>query len=89
MALGARAGQVAKAIVGHGMKLAVMGLLIGLAGSVASAQVIKSVLFEVAPTDPVALASASIVLALVAMLACWIPAWIASRVDPLIALRTE
>lgn len=87
MALGAEAGDVVKGIVGDGMKLVVTGVLIGLAGAVALAQVIKSLLFEITVTDPVALSAATIVLVFIALLACWIPARVAAQLDPVIALR--
>jgi putative ABC transport system permease protein len=87
MALGAEAADVVKAIVGHGMKLVITGVLIGLVGAVALAQVIKGVLFETTVNDPVTLASATVILVLVALLACWIPARIAAEVDPVVALR--
>jgi putative ABC transport system permease protein len=87
MALGAEAADVVKAIVGHGMKLVVGGMLIGLAGAVALAQLIKRLLFEVTATDPLTLTAATFVLALIALLACWIPARVAAQVDPAVALR--
>ena len=89
MALGAQKRQVLKLVVGKGMALAVIGIAIGLVASLALTRVIRSLLFEVTPTDWLTFATASIVLLSVALLACYIPARRATKVDPLIALRYE
>jgi len=87
MALGAQKRQVLKLVVGKGMALAVTGIALGLVASLALTRLMRSLLFEVTPTDWVTLAVASIVLLTVALLACYIPALRATKVDPLIALR--
>ena len=89
MALGAQKRQVLKLVVGKGMALAVSGISIGLVASLALTRLMRSLLFEVAPTDWLTSAIASIVLLSVALLACYIPARRATKVDPLVALRYE
>jgi len=89
MALGAQKRDVLKLVVGKGMVLAVMGAAIGLAASLALTRLIRSLLFEVAPTDWLTFVIASMVLLGVALLACYIPARRATKVDPLVALRYE
>jgi putative ABC transport system permease protein len=89
MALGAQTLDVLKLIVRNGMILALLGVGIGLAGAIAMTRVMASLLFEVAPTDAMTLASVSLGLLAVAFLACYVPARRASKVDPLVALRYE
>lgn len=89
MALGARAGQIVAAVLGEGALLAVGGIVLGLIAAVAMSRVLGSLLFGVSPTDPPTLAAVAVGLAAVTLLACWIPARRASRVDPVVALRTE
>ena len=89
LALGAVTGQVLGRVVRQGFVLAAVGLAIGAAGSLAVTRLLGSVLFEVKPGDPVTLIGVSLLLMLVAMAACYIPARRASRVDPLVALRHE
>jgi putative ABC transport system permease protein len=89
MALGAQTLDVLKLIVRNGMILALLGIGIGLAGALAMTRVMASLLFEVAPTDAMTLASVSLGLLAVAFLACYVPARRASKVDPLVALRCE
>jgi predicted permease len=89
MALGAQAEQVRKMVVGQGMALAVVGLVIGLGAALGLAQVISSFLFGVKARDPLAFTAVPILLALVALVAVWLPARRASKVDPIIALRVE
>jgi putative ABC transport system permease protein len=88
MAIGARPGDVLKMIVGGGMKLALAGVVIGLAAALAAANVVASMLFEVTPFDPVSYAATAAVILAVAALACYVPARRAMRVDPIVALRT-
>ena len=76
-------------IVRQGMKLTVMGLAIGLASSVALVYFVSSLLVGVSLTNWTAFAGVSLLLALVAFVACWIPARRATKVDPMIALRYE
>jgi len=87
VALGATPGQVQGHIVAQGMKLAGVGIAVGLAGVVTLSPVLRSVLLGVASTDPVILASVAVVLAAVAAVACWVPALRAARTDPAAALR--
>jgi len=89
MALGATRGAVLTLVTRQGMSLLAAGLAAGLALSLALMWVLSSLLFAVRPYDPASLAAAVAVLALVALLACSIPAWRATRVDPLEALRYE
>lgn len=89
MALGATRGAVLRLVIRQGMSLLAAGLAAGLVLSLALMWVLSSLLFAVRPYDPAALAAAVAVLALVALLACGIPAWRATRVDPLEALRHE
>jgi putative ABC transport system permease protein len=89
MALGAQPSNVLKLILGQGMTLAVLGIVIGLAASFALTRVLTTLLYSVSPTDPLTFVFVSILLALVALLASYIPARRATRVDPTIALRYE
>ena len=89
VALGAPAGQVLGRVVRQGVVLAVIGLAIGAAGSLAVTRLLGTMLFEVKPGDPVTLIGVSLLLMLVALAACYIPARRASRVEPLVALRHE
>jgi putative ABC transport system permease protein len=89
MALGAQTVDVLRLVVRNGMTLAVLGVAIGLAGALALTRVMASLLFEVAPTDATTLASVSVALLVIALLACYIPARRATKVDPLVALRCE
>jgi putative ABC transport system permease protein len=89
MALGARAADVLQLIVRQGMGLVLVGLAVGAAGALALTRVMRSLLFDVKPWDPLTLASVSVLLAAVAFAASYIPARRATRVDPMIALRYE
>jgi predicted permease len=89
MALGATAPRVMQMVMREAMLVVVIGVLIGLAAAVATARLIASMLFELAPNDPVTIAGASLLMILVASLAGYLPARRASRVDPMIALRYE
>jgi putative ABC transport system permease protein len=89
MALGAQSSHVLKLILKHGMILAFAGIAIGLAGAFAVTRLLTSLLFEVKATDVKTFAAGSGVLLLVALLACYIPARRATKVDPLVALRYE
>jgi putative ABC transport system permease protein len=89
MALGARASDAVWLIVRGGMALALVGVAIGVAASYGLTRLMKTLLFEVSATDPLIFAGIPLLLALVALLACLIPARRASKVDPMIALRYE
>ncbi len=89
MALGAQAGDVLKLVLRNGMVLALVGVLIGLGGAFALTRVMTSLLFGITPTDAVTFGTVSVLLMLVALLACYIPARRATKVDPLMALRYE
>lgn len=89
MALGAHPRDVMKLILGQGAKLAVAGLLTGMAGAFFLTRLLTSLLFGVQATDPVIFAGVAISLLFVALVACYIPARRAMRVDPFVALRYE
>ena len=89
MALGARRTDVLQLVIRMGARLVVLGLAIGLLVSLALSRVIASQLWGVSPYDPVTLASVAAVLLLTGLVACWVPARRATRVDPLVALRYE
>jgi putative ABC transport system permease protein len=89
LALGAQSRDVLLMIVKQGSLLVVIGLGIGLAGAYAATRLIESLLFGVTTKDPFTFAAVAVLLALVALLACYIPAWRATKVDPLRALRYE
>jgi putative ABC transport system permease protein len=89
MALGAQTRDVLQLIVGQGLKLVGLGLAIGLLGAFALTRLMASLLFGVSAKDPLTFAAVAVVLALVALLACYLPARRASKVDPLVALRYQ
>lgn len=89
MALGARAADVLRMVVGQGMTLAVIGIVIGLFGAFWLTRFMATLLYEVSPTDSVTFLLIPLVVALVVLCACLIPARRATKVDPLVALRDE
>jgi putative ABC transport system permease protein len=88
-ALGAQPADVMKLILRQGILLLAIGLGIGSAASLAMSRIISSMLYDVSATDPATLAGVALLLSLVAMLACYIPARRATKVDPMGALRCE
>jgi ABC-type antimicrobial peptide transport system permease subunit len=89
MALGADQGNVLGQVLKQGLVLTSVGLVVGLAGAFAMNRLIASLLFGVQPTDPTTLVAVVATITLVAALACWLPAWRASRVDPIVVLRDD
>jgi putative ABC transport system permease protein len=89
MAMGAQTGRVLRLVVGQGMRLAAAGLILGLIVAFAAMRVMSSLLFGVSAHDPIVFIGVTLVLALAAVLACYIPARRATKVDPIIALRYE
>jgi predicted permease len=89
MALGAAPRGILRLVLGEGILLAVIGLLIGLGGAYMVGQVMKSLLYQVNATDPATIGSVTAVLLVCALLACYIPARRATRVDPMVALRDQ
>jgi putative ABC transport system permease protein len=89
MALGAQSGDVVKLVIGQGMKLALIGVTIGLIASLALTSTMKTLLFGISATDPVTLAAIALLLTFVALLACFVPARRATTIDPLTTLRQE
>ena len=89
MALGARAADVLAGVAGEGLRLAALGAAVGVLLSLAAARLLRSLLFGVGAYDPQAFLAAPLLLGLVAVFACGIPAWRAIRVDPVVALRHD
>ncbi len=89
MALGARSDQVRRMVVRQGLTLAAIGAAIGLAGALAMSRLISSLLYGIAPHDPVTLGGVTLGLLVVAAVASWLPAMRAARIDPIEALRAE
>jgi putative ABC transport system permease protein len=89
MALGAEKNQVLTLVLGQGMRLALTGVAIGLAASFAVTRLMASLLFNMSATDPLTLGAVALLLVLVALLACYLPARRAAKVDPMITLRHE
>ena len=89
MALGAQRGQVLRLMLGDGLRPALYGLVLGLAASAGAVRLIQSMLYGTRPLDPAIFAAVAATLLVVAALACLVPAWRASRIDPMQALRIE
>jgi ABC-type antimicrobial peptide transport system permease subunit len=89
IALGAQRAQVLRLVLSDGLRPALLGLILGWAVSAGATQLLRSMLYGTGPLDPATFAAAATLLVAVAALACLIPAWRASRIDPMQALRTE
>ena len=89
MAFGADRGRVLKLVIGQGMALTLAGIAIGLLASLALTQLMQSLLFGISATDPLTFVVIAFVLSVVPLLACYIPARRATKVDPMAALRYE
>jgi predicted permease len=89
MALGAQRRAVLGLVLGRGLKLVGAGTVLGLMGAMASTRLLRSLLFDVGPADPLTFVAVPLLLVFVALLACWLPARRAAKVDPMVALRYE
>jgi ABC-type antimicrobial peptide transport system permease subunit len=89
MALGAQRSDVLRLILRNGMRLTLVGVVIGLAGAFGLTRVLQNQLYQVGATDPLTFVAVALLLVSVALFACVIPARRAARVDPMVALRTE
>jgi putative ABC transport system permease protein len=89
VALGAQGADVVRLVVGRGLRLVTLGVALGLAGAFALTRLMKSLLYDIGATDPLTFASVAALVALIALLACYIPARRATKVDPMVALRCE
>jgi ABC-type antimicrobial peptide transport system permease subunit len=89
IALGAQPGDVRRLVIGEGMRPVVAGVALGVAGALALTRLMRSLLYGVSPSDPVTLGVVAILLTTVALMAAWLPARRATRVDALEALRSE
>jgi putative ABC transport system permease protein len=89
LALGAQPRDLLKIVVGQGMLLTLIGLIIGVGASLLLTRLMEKLLFGVSATDPLTFIVITVLLAVVALLACWLPARRATRVDPVVAWRHE
>jgi ABC-type antimicrobial peptide transport system permease subunit len=89
MALGAKGGDVLRLVMTHGLKLAAAGVALGVVGALAMTRLMRTLLYDVSATDPLTFIQVGLLLVLAATLACYVPARMATRVDPMIALRYE
>ena len=89
LALGAQRRDVLRLVLSHGMKMALGGVALGLVVALGLTRLISKMLFGVSATDPATFVAITLLLVLVALLACFVPAWRATQVDPLVALRNE
>jgi ABC-type antimicrobial peptide transport system permease subunit len=89
MALGASPRTVMRMVLGHGRRLTLLGIALGIAGAFVVSRLMQQALFEVNPADPLVYLAVAAMLLIVAECAAWLPAYRATRIDPVIALRTE
>jgi len=89
IALGAQAGAVMRLVLRQGMKLVLLGVALGTGAALAVTRVVKFLLFGLSATDPLSYAGVALLLTMVGLLACYLPARRATRVDPMVALRAE
>jgi putative ABC transport system permease protein len=89
IALGASPGDVLRMVLGKGLRLAAAGMAVGLVASFAATRLLRSLLFSVTSTDPATFTAVTVLLTTVVVLACYLPARRASRVDPIVTLRYD
>lgn len=89
LALGAQRRDALRLVLGHGMRMALGGVALGLIAALGLTRLLNTLLYGVSATDPVTFVGVALLLATVGLLACWLPSWRATKVDPLTALRHE
>ena len=89
MALGADAGNLLRLVLSHGLRLTTAGILIGAIAAFVLTRLMGNLLYKVSPRDPLAFGLALVVITLASLAACFLPAWRATRIDPVQALRNE
>ena len=89
MSLGARPIEILRLVIAAGLKITLVGVAVGLSGAMAASRLLTSFLYEVNPLNPLIFIAVSAALVVVALLACYVPARWAARVDPMIALRYQ